>query len=72
MTTFKTRIIAWLLYSVGAFLLLLIGFTWQISLPVSIIIGFFGMMFNEVIQILRTMVADDDEDYEERKAGRRI
>ena len=72
MTTFKTRILAWLLYSVGAFLLLLIGFTWQISLPVSIIIGFFGMMFNEIIQILRIMFEDDIEDYEERKAGRRI
>jgi hypothetical protein len=77
MTTLKTRLSAWGLYSLGCFLLMLIGFSWQISIPISIIVGFFGMMINEIIQILKVVFEDEldpeqREDYEERKAGRRI
>ena len=45
------RLIAWAIYTVGCFLVMLIGFTWQVSMPVSIIVGFVCQLLNEIIQI---------------------
>jgi hypothetical protein len=46
------RITAWIIYTVGCFLIMLIGFSWRTSLPVSIIVGFFCGLVNELIQVL--------------------
>lgn len=48
----KWRLLAWLIYSVVAFLVLLIGFHWILALPLSLIVGFGCMLINEIIQLL--------------------
>ena len=43
---------AWIVYTVGCFLIMLIGFDWKVSIPVAIIVGFVCGLFNEIIQVL--------------------
>ena len=50
--TRKWRLTTWALYTVGCFLIMLIGFDLKISISVSIIIGFIFGLFNEMIHIL--------------------
>lgn len=50
--TRKWRILAWIIYTIGSFLLMLIGFDWKISLSLSIIIGFSLGLLNEITQLL--------------------
>lgn len=56
--TRKWRLTAWALYTVGCFLIMLIGFDLKISISVSIIIGFFCSIFNEIIHMLSS-IRDD-------------
>ena len=76
--TVKWRLLSWLIYTVGVFLVLLIGFNWLIALSLSIIIGFVCGLMNEIIQIQlvaheeilkkhreETTETTDDEDFEE-------
>lgn len=51
----KWRLTAWVLYTVGCFLIMLIGFDLKISISVSIIIGFICGLFNEIIHILSSI-----------------
>lgn len=51
--TLKWRLMAWALYTIGAFLVMLIGFSVTVSISVSIIIGFICGLLNEIIQIVK-------------------
>ena len=46
--TVKWRLIAWTIYSVGCFSIMLIGFNWEQSIPISIIVGFVCQLLNEI------------------------
>ena len=48
----KWRLFAWGIYTLACFLIMLIGFSWKVSIPVSIIVGFICGLLNEVIQIM--------------------
>lgn len=49
----QTGWIAWLLYSIGAYILLIPFFAFSLkTLCGAIILGFFGMMLNAIIQLL--------------------
>ncbi len=59
----KWRFTAWGIYTLGCFLIMLIGFNWKVSIPVSIIVGFVCGLFNEIIHLLlsiRDAVAKTD------------
>ena len=46
-------LIAWILYSIGAYILLIPFFEFTLkTLSGSIILGFFGMLLNAIIQLL--------------------
>ena len=49
----KWRLLAWLFYTIGCFIVMLIGFDWKVSISVSIVVGFVCGLINELIQILR-------------------
>jgi hypothetical protein len=48
----KWRLTAWAIYTVATFALMMIGFNWEIALPVSVVVGFVCGLFNEIIQML--------------------
>ena len=45
------RLINWIIYSIGSFLVMLIGFDWKVSISVSIIVGIICALLNEIIFI---------------------
>jgi hypothetical protein len=46
-------IVAWLLYAIGAYILLIPFFNFSLkTLSGAIILGFFGMLLNAIIQLL--------------------
>lgn len=50
--TRKWRLLSWAIYTLGCFLIMLIGFDAKTSISVSIIIGFVCGLLNEVTQTL--------------------
>lgn len=59
----KWRLSAWAFYTIGCFLIMIIGFNWKVSISVSIIVGFICGLFNEIIHLLlsiRDAVAKTD------------
>lgn len=50
--TKKWRFTAWAIYTIGCFAIMLIGFDWKVAIPISLIIGFFAGLLNEIIHLL--------------------
>lgn len=43
---------AWSVYALLCFLIMIIGFDWKVSIPVSVVVGFICGLFNEIIHLL--------------------
>ena len=48
----KWKLVTWGIYSLGCFLLMIIGFNWKVSIPISVIIGYFCGLINEIFRQL--------------------
>ena len=54
--TRKWRFLAWGIYTLGSFIILIIGFDLKISFSISIMTGFLFGLINEVIRLLNKLL----------------
>ena len=60
MTSRKNRLIAWGIYSLGTYIILLTFGFWFFGIPISIIMGFLFGLLNEIILQLRKLNGEKD------------
>jgi len=63
----KNNISAWLIYTIGIYLVLIPLKIWLIAIPISIIIGFFFGLLNTIIIQLRKLNGEKFPNLEEPK-----